>query len=75
MRSGGCGRPANFLGLGRERGSIADFERQMDNIADAKSSIETLFRENRITVLDNFGRYMPEAVICKRMSGETDEMI
>ena len=61
--------------LAQGRGTIDDFERQMKNITEAKSVIENLFGENRISVLDPSGRYMAEAVICVRMFGETEEMI
>lgn len=61
--------------LEQGRGPLDDFDRQMENIREAKPVIENLFGENRITVLDLSGRYMPESVICARMFGEDENTI
>lgn len=61
--------------LAQGRGSVEDFEQQMESATEAKPMIESLFGENRISALDASGRYLAEAVICKRMFGEMDETI
>jgi hypothetical protein len=57
------------------KGPIDDFDHRMENITEAKSVIENLFDENRITVLDASGRYVPESVVCARMLREYENTI
>jgi hypothetical protein len=59
----------------RKRGTLEEFEKQVRDIQEARESIAALFGDNRITVLDASGRYLPEAVICARMFGETTDTI